>query len=124
MRKMGTLWISPQNLPKIRMVLIFLPAMSSVNITFLCCTGIISSYILITVPFTLRSDDPHFIDQEIKSIKDVSEKGLEISKLYSSKVQLQVHIVKMEMSTGCLDYRKLALVLASFSYYFLKILLL
>lgn len=57
--------------------------MSSVNITFLCCTGIafISSYILITVPFTLRSDDPHFIDQEIKSIKDVSEKGLEISKL-------------------------------------------
>ena len=57
--------------------------MSSVNITFLCCTRIafISFYILITVPFASRSDDPHFIDQEIKSIRDVPEKGLEISKL-------------------------------------------
>ena len=36
---------------------------------------------MITVPFASRSDDPHFKNQEIKSIKDVMEKGPEISKL-------------------------------------------
>ena len=41
-----------------------------------------------TAPFLSRSDDPHFIDQEIKNINDVTEKGLEISKLLFMQISV------------------------------------
>lgn len=41
-----------------------------------------------TVSFLSRSDDPHFIDQEIKNINDVTEKGLEISNLLFMQISV------------------------------------
>lgn len=41
-----------------------------------------------TVSLLSRSDDPHFIDQEIKNINDVTEKRLEISNLLFMQISV------------------------------------